>query len=168
MNKKILMAGFLAALFLIIAGIFAGVAHGQTVTGEAKKIYLDVYVVDEKGNPIPNATVQVLNNFSAVVTSQLTNDKGEVLIVLTTNITGGAIKVSADNYDAKTINNVTLSYNATSPVYASYLVTLGGNGYMDKAKSIYDEHKTAVIAGGAVIFFVIVLLVLGKGKRIRW
>ncbi len=168
MNKKILMAGFLAALFLIIAGIFAGVAHGQTVTGEAKKIYVDVYVVDEKGNPVPNATVQVLNNLSAVVTSQLTNEKGEVLIVLTTNLTGGAIKVSADGFESYTIQNVTLKYNTTSPVYASYLVTLQGNGYVDKARNIYEEHKTAVIAGGAVIFFVVVVIAMAKGKRIRW
>ena len=171
MEKKVLMAGFLAALFLIIAGIFAGVTHAQTLTGEAKKIYVDVYVVDEKGNPVPNATVQVLTNMSAVVSSQTTNSEGEAIIILTTNLTNGAIKVFADNYGAKTIDNVNLSYNATSPVYASYLVTLGGNGYVDKARNIYEEHKTAVIAGGAVIFFVIILIAIGtknKGSRKRW
>ena len=163
MNKKIMMAGFLAAMFLVIAGI----AHGQTITGEAKKIYVDVYVVDEKGNPVPNATVQVLNNLSAVVSSEMTNKNGEALIVLTTNITQGAIKVSADNFESKTINNITLSYNATNAVYQSYLVTLQGHGYMDKAKNIYEQHKMAVIAGGAVIFFILLLLVIGK-KGNRW
>ena len=167
MNKKVMMAGFLAALFLIISGIFAGMAHGQTITGEAKKIYVDVYVVDEKGNPIPNATVQVLNNFSAVVSSDTTNTKGEALFVLTTNLTGGAIKVSADNYQSKTIENITLKYNNTNAVYASYLVTLEGNGYTEKVKNFYDEHQTAVIAGGAVIFFVIIILAATNKKK-RW
>ncbi|GEM_PF-5438004 len=166
--KKVMLAGFLAAMFLVIAGIFAGMAHAQSITGEAKKIYVDVYVVDSKGNPVPNATVQVLNNLSAVVTSQMTDKNGEVLIVLTSNLTHGAIKVTADGYEGQTISNITLKYNSTAPVYASYLVSLDGNGYIDKAKNIYDEHRTAVIAGGVVIFFLLVLLVLGKGKRIRW
>ncbi len=167
-DVKAMLAGFLAVMFLVIAGIFAGLAHGQSVTGEAKKIYVDVYVVDEKGNPVPNATVQVLNNLSAVVATDTTNKNGEVLIVLTTNLTGGMIKVTADGYKSKSIQNITLKYNGTAPVYASYLVTLEGNGYMDKAKDIYEEHKVAVVAGGVIIFLLLILLVIGKGKRLRW
>ncbi|NPA75271.1 MAG: carboxypeptidase regulatory-like domain-containing protein [Euryarchaeota archaeon] len=166
--KKALMAGFLIAMFLVIAGVFAGLAHGQTFTGEAKKIYVDVYVVDENGNAVQNATVQILNNLSAVVSTGQTNSDGEALFILTTNLTGGEIKISADGYDTQTIQNVTLKYNSTAAVFASYSVTLHGHGYVEKAKSLYDAHKTAIIAGGVVIFFVLILLVIGKGKRVRW
>ena len=158
MNKKIFLAVSLAAIFLVIAGIFAGIAHAETIpTGG---IY--VKVINEDGKVIQNATVELISNSSQIIATGETNKTGEILFSGSMANFTGIIKITADGYKDKSID---ITYNNTK-AYA-YTAILQSTGYINKAKNIYEQHKMAVIAGGAVIFFILLLLVIGR-KRIRW
>ena len=158
MREKLILAGFLAVMFLVIAGIFAGIAHAAELTPGT----IHISIQNKDGKAIENATVKIINNSSQILGEYKTNKSGEVDISGLSNFTG-VIQITADGYKEKDIN---ITYNNTKSY--SYEITLEYDSLTAHAKSIYEEHKTAVIAGGAVIFFIIVLLVLGKSKRIRW
>ena len=161
-NKLIGMAVFVIALILSIA--WAVTAAGANAEVEAGKVA--VFVIDEKGNAVENATVQLISNTSQIVKSGITDKDGKVVFDMgtTANFTG-IVKVTADGYKAAQEN---ITYNNTKGY--SYLIQLkkDTSGYIDKAKDIYNEHKTAVLVGGAVIILLLVLAVMGNSKKIRW
>ena len=163
-GKLIGLAIFVIALVLGMAVMVSVAVHGENSTVAPGKVV--VFVYDEHGNAVQNATVQAITNTSQIVKSAITDKNGMVILDMSTsaNFTG-IIKVTADGYkDAQ--ENITFN-NTQGYAYTFHLIK-DSNNYIDKAKNFYDEHKTAVIAGGAVIFLLIILMVMGGSKKIKW
>jgi len=94
----------------------------------------------------------------------LTNAKGVAILTIGTNFTG-IIKVTADDYKTAQVN---ITFNNTKSYAYTFILKKDTSDYVDKAKDFYNEHKTAVIAGGAIIFLLLILAVMGSSKKIRW
>ncbi len=165
MRKKLMMAGFLAAILLAMAGIIS-FASAENVG--VQKGYVAVVVYDEHGNPLPNATVQILNNASQIVKTGVTGNDGRIIFNMNgvSNFTG-VIKVTAKGYKVAEDN---ITYDTTANEGYSYVFHLEKNssGYVDKAKDIYAQHKIAVIIGGGIVLLLALLMVFGRGKKVRW
>ena len=159
MMKKMVLAGFLAAVFVIMAVIVSGAAHGAEV--QTGQIY--VKVLNSQGQAVENASVELIKNTSQTIASGTTNKTG--VVIFSGNIANftGIMKISADGYKTQEIN---ITYNNTKAY--TYNVVLHYASYKDAAKGIYESHKLAVVAGGAVVILIIALIVMSVKKKVRW
>jgi len=160
-NKLIGMAVFVIALILAMAWAVTAQAEDATQLSPGQ-VY--VKVIDEDGNAVANATVQAITNTSQIAVTGLTNAKGVAILTIGTNFTG-IIKVTADDYKTAQVN---ITFNNTKSYAYTFILKKDTSDYVDKAKDFYNEHKTAVIAGGAIIFLLLILAVMGSSKKIRW
>ena len=128
---------------------------------------LIVHVQDIYGNSIPNATVSIEKSNL----TYLTDKAGDVTIYLGS---GGnfTVKVSKNEYQT-VVKNITVAENSTVTLTITLIrnsteTNDGNTDPIDEAKDIYEEHKTAILVGGAIIFLLLILAVMGSSKKIRW
>ncbi len=165
------MEGKILAMAILVIGLILGMTfavvsvHGADVQSlQPGEVY--VKVLDEHGNPVENATVQAITNTSQIVKSGLTDKNGVVILNMNTsaNFTG-IIKVSKDGYESAQAN---ITFTKTKTYAYTFTIEKSSSKYVDKAKDIYNNHKTAILAGGAIVILLLLFVAMGGSKKLKW
>ncbi len=165
------MEGKILAMAILVIGLILGMTfavvsvHGADVQSlQPGEVY--VKVLDENGNPVENATVQAITNTSQIVKSGLTDKNGVVILNMNTsaNFTG-IIKVTKNGYESAQAN---ITFTKTKTYAYTFTIEKGSSKYVDKAKDIYNNHKTAILAGGAIVILLLLFVAMGGSKKLKW